>query len=357
MNYRSISFFGIIPLLLIAIILAVFSLTGNSMSTNSSAIAQSTVKAFPTAEGFGARATGGRGGSIIKVTNLNGSGTGSLQWAVDQPGARTVVFNVSGVINGDIHIPHGNLTIAGQTAPGAGITIVGHLYADYGDTFGNIIIRHIRVRPPGIGGKWTATQHDTIQLSTLRNVILDHIDASYGVDEIMDFWGGAQDITLQWSTITYPDPSNGHNYGILFGPGGGRVSIHHNLFAHNRTRNPATSDGPSETINNVVYNYREGFVHHNPVRGNFNIIGNYYKSGSEGREATPLWFDPENSPNTGYFVSQNYVDDPGEFVGIVNNPYTTSGFNTYSFSCCGITRANLIIHLRLISLQSLRMFP
>jgi pectate lyase len=307
-------------------------------SGNHTALAQ--VVAFPGAQGFGAKATGGRGGSVVKVTNLNRRGTGSLQWAVNQRGARIVVFDVSGVINGDIHIPHGDLTIAGQTAPGAGITLVGHLYADYGDTFGNIIIRHIRIRPPGIRGPWSATRHDTIQLSTLHTIILDHVDASYGADEIMDFWGGAQDVTIQWSAITFPDPANRHNYGLIFGPGGGRVSVHHNLFAHSRTRNPASSDGPSETINNVVYNYREGFVHHNPVQGNFNIIGNYYKSGGEGHEASPLWFDPENTPKTGYFVSQNYVDDPGEFVGIVNNPFTTPGFNTYSFYCCGISSSH-----------------
>ncbi|MCF6264528.1 MAG: hypothetical protein L3J24_13195 [Xanthomonadales bacterium] len=81
----------------------------------------SQLKAFPEAEGFAAFVSGGRSGSVYIVTNLDASGTGSLQWAVSQAGARIVVFEVSGIITGDIHIPHGDITIAGQTAPGAGI--------------------------------------------------------------------------------------------------------------------------------------------------------------------------------------------------------------------------------------------
>ena len=89
--------------------------------------------AFPGAEGFGAGATGGRGGSVQIVTTLDPTGPGSLQEALNVSGARIIVFEVSGVIEGDIHIPHGDVTIAGQTAPGAGITIHGHLYTTYDD--------------------------------------------------------------------------------------------------------------------------------------------------------------------------------------------------------------------------------
>ncbi len=324
--------------------LAITFFTVNSLQkekTNYISKAQSSLvlTAFPGAEGFGAKATGGRGGAVIKVTNLNTSGMGSLQWAVDQPGARVIVFGVSGVIPGDVRISHGDITIAGQTAPGAGITINGHLSTQYGTTFGNIIVRHIRVRPPGLSASWPAGQHDSIQFSTNNTMILDHVDMSYGVDETVDMWGGARDITVQWSAITFPDTASSHNVGFINGPGGGRVSIHHNLFAHSRSRNPALSDGPSDTVNNVVYNFREGFVHHNPVAGDFNIIGNYFKSGSNAA-TSPLWFDPENTPTSRYFVSDNYVDHPGKFVGIVNNPYTTAGFSTYSFACCGITSAH-----------------
>ena len=330
----------------------------------SSPAAAGGLPAFPGAQGFGAKATGGRGGDVIRVTNLNASGAGSLQWALDQPGPRIIVFRVSGVIEGDVHIGHGDVTIAGQTAPGAGITIDGHLFTSFGDEVGNIIIRHLRIRPPDPDAQWPAAQHDAIQMSTAHTFILDHIDASHGADETIDCWGGAHDITIQWSAITYPiyDPDNGwdHNTGFInhrpcidsnscqaSDPLGGRVSIHHNFFAHARNRTPALSTGPAEVINNLVYNGREGFVHHNIAGGagtdishvgDFNIIGNWYIEGPSASLA-PMWFDPENSQTpipTRYFVSDNWVEDPGDFNGRFDNPYTTPGFDdAYTFACCG----------------------
>lgn len=298
--------------------------------------------AFPGAEGFGAAASGGRGGQVLEVTTLAASGAGSLQWALNQSGARIIVFRVSGVITGDVLIPHGDVTIAGQTAPGAGITVVGHLYGTYGQTYGNIIVRHLRIRAPPADATWTPAQHDAVQLSTQQLMIFDHVDISHGIDENVDMWGGAKDITVQWSAITFPDPAGGHpegehNYGLINGPGGGRISVHHNLFVHNKVRTPAIADGPADVRNNVVYNGREGFVHHNPATGDFNIIGNYYRDGPSASLA-PLWFDPENEPApTRYWVWNNWVDDPGEFEGRVDNPYTTPGFDSsYTFACCGI---------------------
>ncbi len=231
--------------------------------------------AFPGAQGFGAGASGGRGGQVYRVTNLDASGPGSLQWAADRPGARTVVFAVSGVIHSDVYIDHGNLTIAGQTAPGAGITIHGHLYSEYEFGISNIIVRHLRVRSPLSGPGW---------------------------------------------------------------PDGARISVHHNLFAHARARTPALATGPADVRNNVIYNGREGFTHHNPAAGDFNIVGNYYRDGQSNTLA-PLWFDPENGPTvpSRYYVWNNWVDDPGIFTGRVDNPFTTAGFGTaYTFECCGI---------------------
>lgn len=313
--------------------------------------------AFPGAEGFGAVATGGRGGQVLAVTNLGTSGQGSLQWALDQPGPRIVVFAVSGVIDGDVRIPHGDLTIAGQTAPGnAGITIHGHLSTSFGTRFGNIVIRHLRIRPPDPDSEWPPNQHDAIQLSTNHTIMLDHIDASHGADEIIDLWGGATDVTLQWSAITYPiyDQANGwtHNKGIINhrpcadsgscgagDPAGGRVSIHHNLFVHARNRTPALSTGPADVVNNVTYNGREGFVHHNIAGGDFNIVGNVFIEGPSIALA-PLWLDPENGTPTiptRYWIFDNRAEDPGRFVGRFDNPYTTPGFaDAYTFACCGI---------------------
>jgi len=325
------------------------------------------VPAFPGAQGFGAAATGGRGGDVLIVTNLDASGEGSLQWALDQPGPRIVVFRVSGVIEGDVEISHGDVTVAGQTAPGAGITINGHLHTPYdpGNPTSNIIIRHLRVRPPDPGGEWPASQHDAIQFSTTHTVMLDHVDASHGADETIDFWGGAHNITVQWSMISYPihDSDNGwtHNKGLINHRAcidsdscssdsllGGRISILNNVFAHARNRTPALSTGPAEVIGNVVYNGREGFVHHNIVGGagesitavgDFNIIANHYIEGPDIALA-PLWFDPENDDTpipTRYFVWDNRVEDHGRFVGRLDNPYTTPKFGDfYTFACCGI---------------------
>jgi hypothetical protein len=246
------------------------------------------------------------------------------------------------VIEGDVRIPHGDVTIAGQTAPGAGITIHGHLYTEYCTTFGNVVIRHVRVRPPMPDDDWPAEQHDAIQFSCNHSIILDHVDVSHGVDENVDMWGGATDITVQWSTITFPvhkggHPKGEHNYGLINGPGGGRISIHHNLFVHNRRRTPALAWGPAEVRNNVVYNGREGFNHSNPAVGDFNIVGNYYKDGPSA-SLVPLWFDPEDcdTVDTRYWLWNNWVDDPGVFTGQVDNPFDAiaTGFDYYFYNEC-----------------------
>ncbi len=318
--------------------------------------AKAQLKAFPEALGFAAYTSGGRGGDVHIVTNLNASGVGSLQWAVAQPGPRIVVFEVSGLITGDLHIPHSDLTIAGQTAPGAGITLVGHLYTTYNSDTGNIIIRHMRIRPPDPDNDWPSNQHDAIQFSTANNIMLDHIDASHGADETIDFWGGAAHITIQNSHLSFPiyDTANGwtHNKGVInhrpcLDSGncqagdrtGGYISIIKNIFTHSRNRTPALSVGPAEVINNITYNGREGFVHHNISTGQFNIMGNQYIAGPS-ISLSPFWFDPENpSPPvpTEYWLQDNLVEDPGEYMGTVQNPWDDVAFsNAYTFACCGI---------------------
>ena len=297
------------------------------------------LKAFPEAKGFAAYVSGGRGGDVHIVTNLNDSGVGSLQWAVSQSGPRIVVFEVSGVITGDLHIPHGDLTLAGQTAPGAGITLVGHMYTTYNEDTSNIIIRHVRIRPPDPNSEWPSNQHDAIQFSTANHIMLDHIDASHGADETIDFWGGASHITLQYSHLSFPiyDTINGwtHNKGIinhrpcLDGGNcqaddrtGGYISILNNVFTHSRNRTPALSVGPAEVINNITYNGREGFVHHNVSEGQFNIMANHYIAGPS-IGMSPFWFDPENAAlpvPTEYWLQDNLIEDPGTYMGTVQNP-------------------------------------
>lgn len=280
---------------------------------------------FPGAEGFGAGATGGRMGQVIKVTTLDATGPGSLQEALDTQGPRIIVFTVSGVIEGDITITHGDVTIAGQTAPGAGITIAGRLFAAYEADVTNMIVRFLRVRPVYSGGP--GEQFDAAQLSLNENFILDHMTISWGVDETVDLYS-ASDVTIQWSTIeesaTAGHPEGEHNYGLINGPDGYGISVHHNLFVHHKNRNPAIANGPAEVLNNVVYNVRHGFVHHNPASGPFNIVGNVYIQGPND-DLIPFFFDDENGytdPGLSYFLADNYVDDPGDFVGVVDNPWS-----------------------------------
>ena len=301
------------------------------------AVAEAQLAAFPSASGFGAATTGGRGGPVVHVTTLAASGAGSLAAAAAMRGARIIVFDVSGVIEGDVEISSGDVTIAGQTAPGAGITIRGHLSTPFGDRIGNIIVRHVRVRPPGAGGEWTPEQHDAIQMSDGRRIIFDHVDVSHGIDENVDHYDGASEITWQSSILSFPNPMGGHPEGAhpycllnsdggSDGAAGGKVSIVGNLFAHCRTRTPALAQGPAEVINNVVYDGREGFVHHNPAYGDFVIAGNTYRKGPSASLA-PFWFDAENdNPPTRYYMGDNAVDDPGVFTGTVDNPFTTPGF-------------------------------
>jgi pectate lyase len=281
--------------------------------------------AFRGAEGFGASITGGRGGAVIEVTTLAADGPGSLQAALDTPGPRIIVFTVSGVIETDIiEIPHGDVTIAGQTAPGAGITIDGRLFAAYDESVQNIIVRHVRVRPTQPSGP--GEQFDALQFSLASRVLLDHVSVAFGIDETIDLYS-ARDVTVQWSSIessaTQGHPEGEHNYGLINGPEGARASIHHNLFAHHRNRCPALAVGPAEVRGNVVYNVRHGFVHHNPASGPFAITGNSYLAGGDD-ELIPFFFDDENGgadPELSYFLADNYIDDPGVFTGVVDDPW------------------------------------
>jgi pectate lyase len=297
--------------------------------------------AFPGAQGFGAAASGGRGGKLIKVTTLAESGAGSLKAALATPGPRIIVFDVSGVIdlgppnvnspydesdsNNILVIEHGDVTIAGQTAPGGGITIRGRLYAKYDTSVGNIILRHVRIRPPAAGGS-NGEQYDALRFSRNSMVIVDHVSVAFGVDENIDAYESA-DFTLQWSTIEEPatvgHPEGQHNYGIL--NDNGRISVHHNLFVHSKNRNPALGGGPAESRNNVAYNVRHGFVHHNVADGKFNIVGNYFRRGPSD-QLIPFYFDGAPFNNAGYHLKDNCIDDPPAKQGSVDNPWTDSYF-------------------------------
>ena len=222
--------------------------------------------AFPGAEGFGAGATGGRGGRVVVVSTLDPFGPGSLGEALapEDCGPRIIVFRVSGVIEvsgtHDLELTCGNVTIAGQTAPAAGITVSGRIDGYGADPAGNIIIRHVRLRPPPIttaeGAENDLGQiYDSLQLSNNSNLMLDHLSLSWGSDETLDLYEHASDATIQWTTIEQSNPEGQpegpHNVGAMIGPDSPRVSIHHVLFAHHqRVRRSARSSWSAKVPGN-----------------------------------------------------------------------------------------------------------
>jgi pectate lyase len=282
------------------------------------------VRAFPGAEGPGAVATGGRGGRVIAVTTLNPTGPGSLGEALGASGARIVVFRVSGVVNGTMRVGGGDVTVAGQTAPGAGITVAGQLISDDGAS--NIILRHLRVRPPPKPASIDGNQYDGVLIYQAERVMLDHLSISWGVDETLDLYE-ASDATLSWSIIGeavvggHPDGPE-HNYGMIHGPDAQRIAVHHNYFVHQKNRNPAIANGPADVRNNVIYNARHGFVHHNPSTGAFNIVGNHYKQGMND-SLIPFFFDDDKAASVRYFLAGNFIEDPADGCNrVVDDPWS-----------------------------------
>lgn len=211
----------------------------------------SSLPSFPGAEGFGAYAAGGRGGRVIYVTTLATSGPGSLQWALDQPGKRYVLFKVSGLINGLVHLRRGDVTIAGETSP-AGITVRGFVTDEQpfqdqvvkapGRFAQNWILRNIRMRP-GTNGP----DGDGLRLRYTRNAIVDGVSIGNAVDEAVEI-SYSNNITVQRSILA--ETLGGHAFygGLLMNysnPRHGfaldRVSLHHNAFIRIMGRLPEAS--------------------------------------------------------------------------------------------------------------------
>ena len=292
------------------------------------------LEAFPGAEGFGAATVGGRGGQVIKVTNLNAAGPGSLQAACSAAGPRTVVFEVSGVIRGDIYIQNPYITLAGQTAPGAGITIEGMLTCP-GNGAGmgthDIVVRHLRLRPR----RRIGDTGDAVQMvgSGAHSIIIDHCSMSWAVDETIDLIH-ARDVTVQWCTIEESDTEGHdqgrHNMGLLAAyDGTGNVSIHHNLWAHHGSRVPAVTpyepDQPADFRNNFVYNVNTAFTpagHGMYQESPINLVGNWYGRGpnnigvgsDEAGMDYPLAPFAMETESGEIHISGNYIDGWG-YVG------------------------------------------
>jgi pectate lyase len=204
------------------------------------------VRAFPGAEGAGAYSLGGRGGRVFHVTSLNDSGPGSLRAAVDARGPRIVVFDVGGTIRlkKPLAIRNGRITIAGQTAPGGGITLANYTLGIGAD---DVVMRFIRARMGDVSG----AVGDAIWITDGHRIILDHVSASWGTDEVLSASStymrprsDLHDVTVQWSIISESlcnsvNPDGRHCYGsLLTGGMGARMSLHHNLWAHHAGRLP-----------------------------------------------------------------------------------------------------------------------
>ena len=248
------------------------------------------VPAFPGAEGYGAQTIGGRGGRVIGVTNLNDSGPGSLREACTSKGPRIVVFGVSGTITlkSSLKISNPYITIAGQTAPGDGICLKDYPLSINAD---EVIIRYLRVRV----GNASGIDYDAVGGRGQRNLIVDHVSASWSIDETMSIYH-CQNLTVQWCMITESLYNAGHIKGAHgFGGiwGGNDNTYHHNLIAHHTSRNPrwASASGHSDYRNNVVYNWggnssyggeKEDRPDTNTPQVNpttINMVANYYKPG------------------------------------------------------------------------------
>ena len=267
--------------------------------------AANALPAFPGAEGFGSNTPGGRGGTVIEVTNLNNSGSGSFRAACEASGPRIVVFRTGGtiVLSSDIWINNPYITIAAQTAPGDGVSIRG---AGLRIATHDVIVRGLRIRVGDGSGGPNPDNRDGLGIENKNNppynIIIDHCSLSWAVDETGTMWYASHDITFQWNILSEAlmdsiHSKGGHSMGLLAGPGSKKITLHHNLLAHNQDRNPlfggTNSQSPTmgaatqaELINNVIYNWgwfatriATNLSTTSPQK--VNIVGNYYKKGAD----------------------------------------------------------------------------
>lgn len=267
------------------------------------------VPAFPSAEGFGKYTTGGKGGSVVFVTNLNNSGSGSLRNALEASGARTVIFRTGGTVNltSPITISNDNITIAGETAPGGGILVKG---AGININASNVIIRHIRIRVGADGDLGDAMRIVTFGSKAINNVIIDHCSLSWAEDEnfsVVSEPSGPNitNVTLQNSII-----SESFSYAVLIMYGVSNTSFYKNLLAHNNDRqfHSSVCGSEYEIINNLIYNYKRGTEL--TYEGKYDVIGNTYKSNvAPDTYAMRYQTNPTNCPDGNPALGEIYQTD------------------------------------------------
>lgn len=288
--------------------------------------------AFPGAEGFGKYTTGGRGGKLYIVSNLNDEGEGSFRKAAESKGKRIIVFAISGTIHLESKLTiKGDATIAGQTAPGDGICLADHSVGLGGD---NIIVRYLRFRMGDKNQKGGMVDgnggDDAFGGNKRKNIIIDHCSMSWSTDEVFSVYGG-DSTTLQWNLISEPlnysyhfetgdKDYEHHGFGGIWG--GSHLTAHHNLFAHCVSRNPrfnGTRLGATQELvdfrNNVIYNWGNNNVYGGEA-GNYNMVNNYYKYGPATKENVKFRIvNPTKTDVLDYgkfYLDGNYVDEAKE---------------------------------------------
>ncbi|MFV0607004.1 MAG: polysaccharide lyase family 1 protein [Niabella sp.] len=301
--------------------------------------------AFPGAEGFAKEVTGGRGGKVIKVTNLNDAGTGSLRAAIDQTGKRIIVFEVSGtiILKSTLNIRGNDLTIAGQTAPGDGITL--RDYPVYVDA-DNVIIRFLRFRM----GDAAQQEGDALGARFRKNIIVDHCSMSWSTDECVSFYAN-ENTTIQWCLIAESlrnsvHGKGAHGYGGIWG--GKNASFHHNLLAHHDSRNARLGEEAGKAFaltdltdirNNVIYNWGSNSFYGGEAM-NVNMVNNYFKPGpatiannSTTKQGRIYSIDKNKIKGTEvydiwgkYFIEGNYVEGN---TNATNNNWTYGVYNQF----------------------------
>lgn len=291
--------------------------TARIIADTSNRKAEPLVKAFPGAEGFAAYASGGRGGDVYIVTNLNDDGPGSFRAAVEASGPRTVIFEVSGTIElqSTLYFGDGDITIAGQTAPGDGITLKNYNVGIY--NVENVIMRYMRFRL----GADKRGDFDAMNGRFSDNVIVDHCSFSWSIDETVGNYDNYR-MTIQWCIISESLHDSHHTqgaHGMGAFIGGTGFSFHHNLLANHHNRTPRLcgarydSDPDLEMVdlrNNVMFNWITNSCY-GGEGGDFNIVNNYYKSGPGTYGAVKRRIVAPRDHNGmwgAFYVSGNYVE-------------------------------------------------